>query len=204
MAAPLPDQDPAHDRCDRLRTHSEVRKDLSVSIAGQQTATVATYETDRELLSLVLRPYKMHCRYLKTADLEAAQDPGPTVAGNFEIDESCYIDDTGHFNSVEFNICYNQLAYYLIAKSVQEGLLPAFRVQHGGGGQRESGVDLGYGGPDGGAVLAVSVAEVFGCLRCELFGAAEMFWSCHGVSTCMRVLEYYRAGRRICGSPASG
>jgi hypothetical protein len=98
-----------------------------VSIAGQQTATVATYETDRELLSLVLRPYKMHCRYLKTADLEAAQDPGPTVAGNFEIDESCYIDDTGHFNSVEFNICYNQLAYYLIAKSVQEGLLPAFR-----------------------------------------------------------------------------
>ena len=37
------------------------------------------------------------------------------------------IGDTGHFNSVEFNICYNQLIYYLIAKSVQEGLLPALR-----------------------------------------------------------------------------
>jgi hypothetical protein len=44
----------------------------------------------------------------------------------FVIPESCYIDDTGHFNSVEFNICYNQMFYYLAAKSVQEGLLPVF------------------------------------------------------------------------------
>ena len=55
----------------------------------------------------------------------------------------------------------------------------------GRGGDGECRMDLGYGGPDGGAVLAVSVAEVFGCLRCELFGAAEMFWSGHRCSSCL-------------------
>jgi hypothetical protein len=38
----------------------------------------------------------------------------------------CYIDDTGHLNSVEVNICFNQLMYYLIAKCVQEEVVPAF------------------------------------------------------------------------------
>jgi hypothetical protein len=98
-----------------------------VSIAEQDGVVVATYANDPELLSQVLRPYREHCQYLRTAVLEVAQNQLPTVAGDFEIGESCYIDDTGHFNSVEFNICYNQLIYYLIAKSVQEGLLPALR-----------------------------------------------------------------------------
>jgi FcoT-like thioesterase domain len=98
-----------------------------VSIVDQDGAVAATYATDRELLSLVLRPYRVHCQYLRTAVLEVAQNQMPTVSGDFEIGESCYIDDTGHFNAVEFNICYNQLIYYLIAKSVQEGLLPALR-----------------------------------------------------------------------------
>lgn len=98
-----------------------------MSIVDQDRAVVATYTTDRELLSLVLRPYRVHCQYLKTAVLEVAQSQMPTVSADLEIGESCYIDDTGHFNAVEFNICYNQLAYYLIAKSVQEGLLPALR-----------------------------------------------------------------------------
>jgi hypothetical protein len=95
--------------------------------ADQDGAVAATYATDRELLAKVLRPYWEHCQYLKTAVLEAPGDKGPTVAGDFEIGESCYINDTGHFNAVEFNICYNQLAYYLIAKSVQEGLLSVLR-----------------------------------------------------------------------------
>ena len=93
----------------------------------QAAAVAATYPDDRELLSLVLRPYRVHCQYLKSAVLEVAQNHLPTVSGDFEIGESCYIDDTGHFNAVEFNICYNQLIYYLIAKSVQEGLLPELR-----------------------------------------------------------------------------
>jgi hypothetical protein len=99
-----------------------------VSITDQDRAVVATYPTDSELLPRVLRPYlAKKCQYLKTAVLEVGQNRMPTVSGDFEIGESCYIDDTGHFNSVEFNICYNQLIYYLIAKSVQEGLLPALR-----------------------------------------------------------------------------
>ncbi|HEY6309450.1 MAG TPA: FcoT family thioesterase [Streptosporangiaceae bacterium] len=98
-----------------------------MSIVDQDRAVVAIYTTDRELLSLVLRPYRVHCQYLKTAVLEVAPNQMPTVSADLEIGESCYIDDTGHFNAVEFNICYNQLAYYLIAKSVQEGLLPALR-----------------------------------------------------------------------------
>ncbi len=99
-----------------------------MSISDLDRAVVATYPADPELLSLVLRPYRAkNCQYLRTAVLELAQNQLPTVTGDFEIGESCYIDDTGHFNAVEFNICYNQLIYYLIAKSVQEGLLPAMR-----------------------------------------------------------------------------
>jgi len=98
-----------------------------VSIADQDEAVVATYANDPELLSQVLRPYRAHCQYLKTAVLEVASNQMPTVAGDLGIGESCYIDDTGHFNAVEFNICYNQLIYYLIAKSVKEGLVPALR-----------------------------------------------------------------------------
>ncbi len=95
--------------------------------ADQDGVVAATHATDHELLAAVLRPYWGHCQYLKTAVVAVAQDNGPAVSGDFEIGESCYINDTGHFNAVEFNICYNQLAYYLIAKSVKEGLLPVLR-----------------------------------------------------------------------------
>jgi hypothetical protein len=55
----------------------------------------------------------------------------------------------------------------------------------GRGGERQSRVHLGDGGPDGGAVLPVSLAEVFGRLRGEFFGSAEMFWSGHQYSSCL-------------------
>jgi hypothetical protein len=45
-----------------------------------------------------------------------------------------------------------------------------------GGGERQRRVHLGDGGPDGGVVLPVSLAEVFGRLRREFLGLAEMFW----------------------------
>jgi FcoT-like thioesterase domain len=83
------------------------------------------------LLARVLRPYKPHCRYLQSATIKFK--PGqsgarhPSCIGEFEIPESCYIDSTGHFNSVEFNICYNQLFYYAIAKLVADGSMPIFR-----------------------------------------------------------------------------
>jgi hypothetical protein len=77
------------------------------------------------LLSRVLAPYRDSCRYLRSADLIEHAD-GVAARGDFGIAESCYIDDTGHFNAVEFNICYNQLSYYLAAKCVRDGLLSAF------------------------------------------------------------------------------
>ncbi|MBV2356712.1 FcoT family thioesterase [Streptomyces sp. J2-1] len=83
------------------------------------------YPTDGELLARVLLPYKPHCTYLKSA--EVTTGAGLTsVRCAFEIPESCYIDDTGHLNSVEVNIAYNQMMYYLVAKSVQERLLTGF------------------------------------------------------------------------------
>ncbi|MEU3830174.1 hypothetical protein GT045_22540 [Streptomyces sp. SID486] len=85
-----------------------------------------SYATDTELLARVLLPYKEHCRYLKSADVAAGPEHASARCG-FAIPESCYIDDTGHLNSVEANIAYNQMMYYLVAKSVQEGLLAAFR-----------------------------------------------------------------------------
>ncbi|SER36112.1 FcoT-like thioesterase domain-containing protein [Lentzea xinjiangensis] len=80
---------------------------------------------DVELLSQVLRPYRDDCRYLQEAYVvEGAQEV--TARGRFSIAESCYIDSTGHFNAVEFNICYNQLGYFLIASCVQRELLDEF------------------------------------------------------------------------------
>ncbi|WP_055558085.1 FcoT family thioesterase [Streptomyces sp. NBRC 110028] len=89
------------------------------------------YPTDEELLHRVLTPYRAkRCEYLTSATVTVAGDPldGGRLgaACTFLIPESCYIDDTGHFNSVEFNICFNQMAYYLMAKSVKESLVAPF------------------------------------------------------------------------------
>ena len=83
---------------------------------------------ERELLDRVLAPYKPHCRYLQTAGVVGlGAGAGEIVAaeGEFAIPASCYIASTGHFNAVEFNICYNQLAYYLLAVSAKYGLFEA-------------------------------------------------------------------------------
>lgn len=88
------------------------------------------YEDDPPLRTQVLLPYKPQCRYLKSAritDPGEPRDNGRAVcSGEFDLPESCYIDSTGHFNAVEFNICYNQLGYYLFAKAIQEGLMKPF------------------------------------------------------------------------------
>ena len=80
----------------------------------------------------ILVPYRDHTKYLKRAQLisyqQSAQEAMPgtnlaTIEGVFSIPESCYIDNTGHFNAVEFNICYNQLAYVLFASCIKTGIL---------------------------------------------------------------------------------
>jgi hypothetical protein len=90
-----------------------------------------TYPDDEDLRVRVLTPYRgKNCEYLKTAEVTVTGHPPEngrlTVDCDFEIPESCYIDSTGHFNAVEFNICYNQMAYYMMAKSIQDGLLEPF------------------------------------------------------------------------------
>jgi hypothetical protein len=83
----------------------------------------------------VLAPYKPHCRYVHRAEFSAPVDRRPVRAddpaswlridGACGIPEPCYIDATGHFNAVEFNIVYNQLLYLCLAETVRQRLLPA-------------------------------------------------------------------------------
>ena len=89
----------------------------------------------------ILKPYRKHARYLKSARIthfadrsdksvpETADKNARLLAstGRFAIPESCYIDDTGHFNAVEFNICYNQLAYVMFAKCIEADILHRLR-----------------------------------------------------------------------------
>ena len=105
---------------------------LKIQDSGQETVKMNDiYVNDDILLAEVIKPYKAHCKYLKSAEVIQEGDPqhGGRVIGRceFAIPESCYIDDTGHFNAVEFNICYNQMMYYVIAKSVKERLIKSFR-----------------------------------------------------------------------------
>jgi hypothetical protein len=90
-----------------------------------------------EFIAGVLRPYRENARYLKSAVItqfdEKAIAPDTasngsiiTGSGRFSIPESCYIDATGHFNAVEFNICFNQLAYVLFGKCVDAGLMQRY------------------------------------------------------------------------------
>lgn len=84
-------------------------------------------------IAKILTPYKENAKYLKSAQILNYYEPDilgqgkdqndmVTIEGRFAIAESCYIDDTGHFNAVEFNICYNQLAYVLFGKCIQTGI----------------------------------------------------------------------------------
>lgn len=83
------------------------------------------FPCDSELLAEVLRVYKPECRYLKSATVT---EQGDLASGQCElsIPAPFYIDDTGHFNAVEFNICYNQMVYCVVAKCVSEGLMGPF------------------------------------------------------------------------------
>jgi (3R)-3-[(carboxylmethyl)amino]fatty acid synthase len=77
---------------------------------------------DEPLLDQVLECYKPHCRYLNKVTVSG----DVTASGEFGIGESCYIDDTGHLNAVEVNICYNQLLYFAVAVAVRDRLHPVF------------------------------------------------------------------------------
>lgn len=84
-----------------------------------------------EYLQRVLRPYlPTGTDYLRSASIAkvpaperlAKEDPFMVAEGRFCIPSSCYIQSTGHFNAVEFLICFNQLAYTSLGYGVTHGL----------------------------------------------------------------------------------
>ena len=86
------------------------------------------HQIDFSLLERVLSPYSpAGTDYLKSMQLEdtcqcaSSVDDAPLFvsSGAYQIPTSCYIQDTGHFNAVEFLICYNQLAYATFAHLVE-------------------------------------------------------------------------------------
>jgi len=84
-------------------------------------------DIDGDFIGQVLRPYYSHSRYLKHATFEQSDSLDPQsliMHGEFAIPESCYIDDTGHFNAVEYNICFNQICYVHMAHCIKHALIP--------------------------------------------------------------------------------
>jgi hypothetical protein len=96
-------------------------------------------QVERQFVAKVLSPYLEHSTYLK--EVTVTSGPRPAAAsegakdvsalGAFSIDQSCYIQSTGHFNAVEFNICFNQLAYTMYAHCFATGFFQQNRPEWG-------------------------------------------------------------------------
>jgi hypothetical protein len=112
--------------------------------AANENKVVAEVKPDigisKEFIGDILRPYRTHAQYLKSAEITHYRDKSSPDTngkdaglikgkGRFSIPCSCYIDDTGHFNAVEFNICFNQLAYVLFGKCLEANILKNLRLE---------------------------------------------------------------------------
>ncbi|MFA6162043.1 MAG: FcoT family thioesterase [Methylobacter sp.] len=89
--------------------------------------SISVSDIDDGFMNKVLEPYYSHSRYLKHAWFQQSESLDPQsliMNGEFSIPESCYIDDTGHFNAVEYNICFNQICYVHMAHCIKNGLIP--------------------------------------------------------------------------------
>lgn len=85
-------------------------------------------DINQNLLNRFIEPYKEHCKYLQKAQFQYPESDNRGrwfIQGEFSIPESCYIADTGHFNAVEFNICFNQLCYVMVAHLIQKNIAEA-------------------------------------------------------------------------------
>ncbi len=81
-----------------------------------QQLPLDAYEIEQGFLDKILKPYhSTSTDYLKSTHINLntthIKDTPILITGRFNIPQSCYIKDTGHFNAVEFLICFNQLAY---------------------------------------------------------------------------------------------
>ncbi|MGD1700597.1 FcoT family thioesterase [Dapis sp. BLCC M229] len=79
-------------------------------------------------LQTISKPYSSKGTvYLQEASIlslgKLQSDSNYIVEGTFSIESSCYIDDTGHFNAVEFVICYNQVMVVSLAYATKKKLL---------------------------------------------------------------------------------
>ena len=90
-----------------------------ISADGLETAH------DADLLDDVLRVYRPSARYLRQMTHRFG---GKNIVGAAElaIEESCYIDETGHLNAVDALIGYNQMAYLTIATLIRHSIGPVF------------------------------------------------------------------------------
>ena len=97
------------------------------------TRLAAPLDVPADFMAEVLKPYRDNAKYLQSAQItrfetlparEGGKSPAvvATGRGRFSIPESCYIDDTGHFNAVELLICYNQLMYSSLAIAIDQQL----------------------------------------------------------------------------------
>jgi hypothetical protein len=119
--------------CARLTRSNE-----NVVASGACPALSLPLNISKDFIADILRPYRTHAQYLKSAALTHFRDKASLGAmdaglikgrGRFSIPCSCYIDDTGHFNAVEFNICFNQLAYVLFGKCLEMDILKNLRLE---------------------------------------------------------------------------
>ena len=96
-----------------------------------QHGELTAHEIAPDFLARMLRPYQpTGTVYLRSATVRdtCLSNPAPptralfSTSGVFSIGSSCYIQATGHFNAVEFLICYNQLAYSTFGYLIQSGV----------------------------------------------------------------------------------
>lgn len=93
-------------------------------MAVSPSSVVEEMHDDTVLLAHTMAPYaRKDTIYLQHARAYAAGGI-VTGEGDFGFQSSCYIEETGHFNAVEFVISFNQLFYYTLAASVRDKLIP--------------------------------------------------------------------------------
>ena len=105
---------------------------MSMSNLARSNSPITT-AIDADFLSWVMKPYFDETTYLQSAEI--SHDMAGTIVGSdfpgnlsgwgkFTIPQSCYIESTGHFNAVEFVMCFNQLGYLVLAHAFKEQLIP--------------------------------------------------------------------------------
>lgn len=98
------------------------------------TQLVTAPRIEEALHRRVLEPYTPQSRYVVRAAMTQTGNgrcPRETDSSSWlRLDAECsigdpvYIQPTGHFNAVEFNITYNQMLYLALAEAVHRRLLP--------------------------------------------------------------------------------